>query len=79
MVFGSMSMDLEGEMVPMGRVGSGIKIKQGECELEFWPFPCVIQISFDQRFPTGAYQFPRFDKKHEDKIPSDIVVDKDGF
>lgn len=67
------------EIVPMGRVGSGIKIKEGQCELDFWPFPCVIQISYDQRFPTGSYQFPRFDKKHEDKIPTDVVVDEEGF
>jgi len=71
--------NLEGEMVPMGKVGSGLKIKEGECELDYWNLPCVIAINFDQRFPTGAYQFPRFDKKHEDKVPSDIVVGKDGF
>jgi len=68
-----------GEIVPMGRVGSGLKIKQGECEIDYWKLPCVIEISYSQRFPTGAYQFPAYSKKHEDKVPSDIVVDKDGF
>ncbi len=70
----------EGEMVPMGRVGSGLKIKQGECEIDYWKLPCVIEISYDQRFPTGAYQFPRFTGKvHLEKIPSDVVVDEKGF
>ncbi len=69
-----------GVMVPMGRVGSGLKIKQGECEIDYWKFPCVIEISYDQRFPTGAYQFPRFTGKvHLEKLPADIVVDEKGF
>jgi ATP-dependent DNA ligase len=69
----------EGDMVPMGNVGSGLKIKQGECEVDYWEFPCVIEILYDQRFPTGAYQFPRFNKVHENKIPSEIIVDEKGF
>jgi len=71
--------DKDGIIVPMGNVGSGLKIKQGECEVSYWEFPCVIEIEYDQRFPTGSYQFPRFSKRHEDKIPLDVVIDKDGF
>lgn len=67
------------EIVPMGRVGSGLKIKQGECEVDYWDFPCVVEIQYAQRFETGHYQFPSFIKKHEDKSPEDVVVDEDGF
>ncbi len=69
----------EGELIPLGKVGSGLKPKQGDCEVENWIFPCVIEIEYEQRFPTGKYQFPRFSKKHEDKIPSDILLDERGF
>jgi len=68
-----------GAIVPMGNVGSGLKIKEGDCEVENWKFPCVVEIKYDQRFPTGYYQFPRFTKKHEDKIPSEILVNSKGF
>lgn len=67
------------EIIPMGRVGSGLKIKQGECEVGYWDFPCVVEIQYDQRFETGHYQFPRFSKIHESKLPTDVVVDDDGF
>lgn len=67
------------EIIPMGNVGSGLKIKEGECEVSYWRFPCVIEIMYDQRFETGNYQFPRYVKRHEDKLPEDIVVDEDGF
>jgi len=67
--------NLKGQMIPMGNVGSGLKIKEGDCEVENWTFPCVIEITYDQKFPTGKYQFPRFNKKHEDKVPSDIIID----
>jgi len=68
-----------GKIIPLGRVGSGLKIKQGECEIDYWELPCVIEISYSQRFPTGAYQFPSYSKKHEDKLPKDIVIDEKGF
>lgn len=67
------------EIIPMGNVGSGLKIKEGECEVSYWDFPCVIEITYDNRFPTGAYQFPRYIKRHEDKLPKDVVIDEDGF
>lgn len=67
------------KIIPMGNVGSGLKIKQGECEIDYWQFPCVIEIQYDQRFETGFYQFPRFIKIHENKSPIEVVVDEDGF
>jgi hypothetical protein len=69
--------DKDGNMVDMGRVGSGLK--DDECNPDNWEFPCVIEIEYDQRFPTGKYQFPRFTKIHEDKIPLDIIVDDEGL
>lgn len=67
------------KIIPMGNVGSGLKIKEGECEVDYWDFPCVVEIEYEQRFPTGKYQFPRFSKRHEDKVPSDILVNEEGF
>lgn len=67
------------EIIPMGRVGSGLKIKQGECEIDYWDLPCVIEINYDQRFETGNYQFPRFSKIHESKLPIEVIVNDDGF
>jgi len=69
-----------GMIVPMGNVGSGLKIKEGDCEVENWKFPCVIEIQYDQRFKTAKYQFPRFTGKvHVEKLPSEIIVDANGF
>lgn len=65
-----------GEIVPFGKCGSGLTDELSDPNL--WSFPCVVQIDFDQRFPTGAYQFPRINKRHEDKVPSEIVVDENG-
>ena len=67
----------DGEFIDLGRVGSGLK--DDECIPDNWEFPCVVEIEYDQRFPTGKYQFPRFTKVHEDKIPTDIIVDGDGL
>jgi predicted DNA-binding WGR domain protein len=69
----------EGKIVPLGKVGSGLKIKQGECEIDYWEFPCVIEIEYEQRFPTGSYQFPRFSKKHGEKVPSEVILDQNGM
>lgn len=69
--------DEDGDFIDLGRVGSGLEDK--ECDPDNWEFPCVIEIKYDQRFPTGKYQFPRFTKIHEDKLPEDIVVDENGM
>ena len=69
--------DTKGEFIDMGRVGSGLEDE--ECNPDNWEFPCVIEIKYDSRFPTKKYQFPRFTKVHEDKVPADIIVDKDGL
>lgn len=66
----------EGEIIPMGKCGSGLT--DIECDPDSWEFPCVIEIKYDQRFPTGAYQFPRFVKKHGEKIPKEVIVDSNG-
>ena len=78
LLIGKYNKDLT-EIIPMGRVGSGLKIKQGECEVGYWTFPCVIEIEYDQRFETGNYQFPRFSKVHENKVPEEVVVNEEGF
>jgi len=64
----------DGEMVELGSVGTGLKIKEGDCEIENWVFPCVIEIEYEQQFETGKYQFPVFIKKHEDKLPEEITI-----
>lgn len=69
--------DKDGNMIDMGRVGSGLEDEA--CTPDNWKFPCVIEIKYDNRFPTKKYQFPRFTKIHEDKLPEDIIVDKDGM
>lgn len=66
----------EGEIVDLGKCGSGISDEL--CDPGLWTFPCVIEISYSQRFPTGSYQFPVFVKVHEDKLPEDIILDEDG-
>ncbi len=64
-------------MTPLGNVGTGLKDK--DLDPSTWDFPQVIEIIYDQRFPTGKYQFPRFNKKHEDKVPEDVYLDENGF
>lgn len=78
LLIGKYSSDLS-RIIPMGNVGSGLKIKQGECDIDYWEFPTVIQIEYAQRFPTGAYQFPVYINKHLEKIPSEVVVDENGM
>jgi len=67
----------EPSIVEFGNVGTGLKDK--DLDPSTWNFPQVIEIIYDQRFPTGKYQFPRFNKKHEDKVPEDVYVDENGF
>jgi len=69
--------DEQGNIVPMGKCGSGLTDEM--CDPALWEFPCVIEIRYDQRFPTGSYQFPRFSKIHSEKVPSEVVVDEDGM
>jgi len=78
LLIGKYTEDLS-EIIPMGNVGSGLKIKQGECDIDYWEFPCVVQIEYAQRFPTGFFQFPVYINKHLEKIPSEVVVDENGM
>jgi len=61
-----------GEMQDLGKVGSGLT--DAERDPALWTFPQVIEITYNEVFPTGKYQFPRFSKKHEDKLPEDCTV-----
>ncbi len=63
-----------GEFVEMGKTGSGLKPKAGDNDIHRWKFPCVIEATYDQVFPTGKLQSPRFSKKHEDKLPMDCMT-----
>ena len=65
-------LNTEGEMVPLGNCGSGLTDEQ--CDPATWEFPQVVEIIYNEVFPTGKYQFPRFSKKHEDKVPSEVVI-----
>lgn len=64
-----------GELIPMGRVGSGLK--DTEINPEDWEFPCVVNIEYQQRFPDGPYQFPVFISVHGDKVPSEVTTEDD--
>ena len=64
-----------GEMVKMGRVGSGLK--DYEIDPDDWEFPCVINIEYQQRFPDGPFQFPVFISKHGDKTPDEVTTEDD--
>ena len=58
------------EQVDMGAVSG---LKDAEKEPDFWDFPCVIEVTFDNRFPdTGLLQFGKFSKVHEDKTPDEV-------
>jgi len=64
----------DGSIFDMGDCGSGLKPNSGDNEIENWTFPQVIEVEYDQIFPTGKLQFPRFSKKHEDKLPEDVEI-----
>jgi hypothetical protein len=66
--------DGNGNLVELGSVGTGLKIKEGDCEIDNWSFPCVIEIEYEQQFDTGRYQFPVFIKKHGDKLPEEVII-----
>ena len=62
--------DMHGNPVDLGTVGG---LKDEERDPDDWTFPCVIEVQYDQRFPnTGKFQFARFSKRHEDKVPEDV-------
>jgi predicted DNA-binding WGR domain protein len=65
--------DSEGNFVDMGAVAG---LKDYMAEIDFWTFPEVIEIVFDEQFPTGKFQFPRYSKTHEDKKPEDCVLEE---
>jgi len=60
----------DGTWKDLGTVGSGIE--DADAEPSLWEFPCVIEVKYDNRFPTGKFQFPRFVKVHEDKTVKDL-------
>lgn len=64
-----------GKMVPLGRVGSGLKDTQIDPKL--WSFPCAVHIEYQQRFPDGPYQFPVFISVHGDKVPNEVTTTDD--
>ena len=46
-------------------------------QVDWWDYHAQ-EIKYEQRFiDTGRYQFPRFSKKHEDKIHTDIRISKE--
>lgn len=62
------------KMIPMGFV-SGLKPKKGETKPEYWNFPCVIEVTYDNIFPnTGLLQFGNFNKIHEDKTIKEVEL-----
>jgi len=60
----------DGKIIPLGNVGG---LENKDRNPDNWKFPCVIEIKYDNKFPTGKYQFPRFVKVHEDKKPEDCT------
>lgn len=59
-------------MVDLGSVGG---LTEPDRDPNTWEFPCVIEVKYDQRFPdTGLFQFGRFSKRHEDKLPDDVNI-----
>jgi len=57
--------DPQKQFIPMGTVGG---LKTHETEPDYWRFPCVIEVNYDNVFPdTGKLQFGKFSKIHEDK------------
>jgi predicted DNA-binding WGR domain protein len=63
-----------GELVPIGRVGSGLTDET--MEINYWNFPEVIEVEYREQFPTGKLQFPVLIKKHEDKTPDECVLEE---
>jgi len=64
--------DGEGNRVDLGTVGG---LRDEDRDPESWKFPCVIEVKYDQRFPdTGKFQFGRFSKRHENKLPEDVEI-----
>ena len=65
--------DNKKNIVPLGKVGSGLTAKD-RC-LELWKdLPMVIEITYNEIFPTRKYQFPRFSKIHEDKTIEEVGI-----
>lgn len=65
--------DSEGNFIDLGRVAG---LKDYMAEIDFWTFPCVIEIIYDEQFPTGKFQFPRYSKTHEDKTPDECILEE---
>ena len=74
-LYGSLQIGVynnKGKFIDMGTVG-GLKHNKGEADPSYWSFPCVIEVTFDNRFPdTGLLQFGSFSKVHEDKTVEEV-------
>lgn len=59
-----------GKWVDMGTVGG---LKDKEKDPAYWPFPCVVEVIYDNIFPdTGLLQFGNFSKIHLDKTIDEV-------
>ena len=65
-----------GKIIPLGRASG---LKDNMKNPNSWDFPCVIEIKFAARFKSGLYQFPKFVKIHEDKLPQDCVLEEEFY
>lgn len=63
-----------GKLVSVGGAGTGLTLKE-RFEALNWSYPCVVQIAYDERTPTGALRFPRFVRRSEDKSVEEVLAD----
>lgn len=61
-----------GKLVKVGGVGTGLTLKERQ-EATTWEYPCVVQVVYDERTPSGAVRFPRFVCKRPDKSVEEVM------
>lgn len=63
-----------GKPVSVGGVGTGFTEAERR-EAVNWTYPCVVEVLYDERTPTGKIRFPRFLRKRDDKHVLEVIND----
>jgi ATP-dependent DNA ligase len=63
-----------GKLTSVGGVGTGLTLVERREALS-WTYPCVVEVVYDERTPTGAVRFPRFVRLRTDKSVAEVSAE----
>lgn len=63
-----------GKLTSVGGVGTGLTLAERK-EATTWMYPCVVEVVYDERTPTGQLRMPRFIRLRTDKSVEETMND----